>query len=306
MASHRIPHTARQPLVAAALAGTLANLLTLAAPFATTLAYAALVGSEDAVVPLLIAVMALALYAAHTLLGVARARWLARAGRALGTAMTDRFSETERIEARAARATDSVGLTQRYRDLTALRRFLGGPLTGPLLDAPWLPLYTLGLGLVHPGLGAMALVGLSALLALGAADDLHRDEAEAESSPADGADSLWGTTGDTTDLMAVGLHFCCVVYQVLLLGVTVVLIQRGELSPGVAPGVFILAWAALRTAQRLVAARMELWGVWDARQRLRLPAPDRSSASRNGGSSFARTGGESGGGLMFTLHHRVG
>lgn len=317
MASQPSPHlaalwpTVRQPLTGAALLGTLANLLTVAAPFATTLAYGALTAGDGMTAPLLIALLALAAYALHTLLWVARARLLVRAGRNLGTALTDRFSEAERADARGPFTSDSVGLTQRYRDLTAVRRFLTSPLVGPLLDTPWLVIYTLGLGLVHAGLGAMALVGLSALLALGAADDLHQDGAFAGSpdagSPDDSAaNSVWGAVGDVTDLMAVGLHFCCVVYQVLLLGVTVVLIQRGDLSPGVAPGVFVLAWAALRTAHRLIAARMELRTVWEAHQRLHTSQPDRARTSRSGGSYGRVADDHDGGGLMFTLHHRVG
>lgn len=261
----------RKPLTTAALSGVAANLLALASPFGAVLAYDRLMANDEATTAFLVALIALALFAAHSLLTFVRARLLARVGQQVGAALTDRFGDATAMDRLSPRGRESGALHNRYRDLASVRGFLAGPMTGPLLDLPWLPVYALVLTVVHPGLGAMALVGLSALLALGAAEDISNEDADPAPAQPNASlpdASLWGTAGDFRDLAAVGLHFCCVVYQALLLGLALVLIQRGELSPGTLPGVFIIGGVMMRTAHRNLALRAEIWSAWTAYRRL--------------------------------------
>ncbi|RJF84197.1 hypothetical protein D3877_06305 [Azospirillum cavernae] len=280
----------RKPLTTAALFGVAANLVALASPLGGVLAYDRLMTSDGAAIAFLVALIALALFAAHTLLTFTRARLLARVGRRVGAALTDRFGDSELIGRPLTRDPATGALQNRYRDLASVREFLAGPMTGPMLDLPWLPVYALSLALVHPGLGAMALVGLSALLALGAAEAISSEDDDA--APATLPDSsLWGIADDVSDLAAVGLQFCCIVYQALLLGVALVLVQRGELSPGILPGVFIIGGVTMRTAHRTLALRAESLAAWAAYRRLTGRASNRSDLA---------------GGSVISLNHTVG
>ncbi len=279
----------RKPLTTAALSGVAANLLALASPFGAVLAYDRLMANDEATTAFLVALIALALFAAHSLLTFVRARLLARVGQQVGAALTDRFGDATAMDRLSPRGRESGAPHNRYRDLASVRGFLAGPMTGPLLDLPWLPVYALVLAVVHPGLGAMALVGLSALLALGAAEDISNEDADP--APAQPNASLWGTAGDFRDLAAVGLHVCCVVYQALLLGLALVLIQRGELSPGTLPGVFIIGGVMMRTAHRNLALRAESWSAWTAYRRLTGRTSEREERADD---------------AMISLNHTVG
>jgi ABC-type protease/lipase transport system fused ATPase/permease subunit len=258
----------RKPLTTAALFGVAANLVALASPLGGILAYDRLTASDGSATAFLIALIALALFAAHTLLTFTRARLLARVGRRVGAALTDRFGDCDLIERLPARDPATGALQNRYRDLASVRGFLAGPTTGPMLDLPWLPIYALSLAVAHPGLGAMALVGLSALLALGAAEAISSEDGDDAAPAALPDSSLWSMADDFSGLAAVGLEFCRVVYQALLLGVALVLVQRGELSPGILPGVFIIGGVTMRTAQQTLALRAESVAAWAAYRRL--------------------------------------
>ncbi len=69
--------------------------------------------------------------------------------------------------------------TDALRDIAQLRAFLSGPGVLAFFDTPWLPIYLLLITLMHPLLGLTALVGASALVALGVITDrLTRARAE--------------------------------------------------------------------------------------------------------------------------------
>jgi ATP-binding cassette, subfamily C, type I secretion system permease/ATPase len=61
--------------------------------------------------------------------------------------------------------------TDALRDIAQLRAFLSGPGVLAFFDTPWLPIYLLIITLMHPLLGLTALVGASALVALGVITD---------------------------------------------------------------------------------------------------------------------------------------
>ena len=93
----------------------------------------------------------------------ARARTLAAAGRRLEQCMAPEALATQ-LERRAAGVSrDDDAL----RDVARLRGQLAGPGVVALFDAPWVPLYLLVITLMHPLLGAIAVIGGLLLLALG-------------------------------------------------------------------------------------------------------------------------------------------
>ncbi|MFM9915186.1 MAG: type I secretion system permease/ATPase [Rhizobacter sp.] len=109
----------------------------------------------------MLAAFALALmYAMDTL----RARALAAAGRAL----EERLAPAALVDVlRDAVRPGSRVDTTLLRDVAQLRAYLAGPAMQSLMDAPWLPVYLLVITLMHPVLGAVALLGSVVLAALG-------------------------------------------------------------------------------------------------------------------------------------------
>lgn len=116
---------------------------------------------ETLVMLSLLVVLALAL---GYCMDVARARALAFAGRLLDARLSP--ASLRRALAAAAspkRTTDADSL----RDVAQLRSFLSGAGVLALFDAPWLPIYLLVIGLMHPALGIAATIAACTLAALG-------------------------------------------------------------------------------------------------------------------------------------------
>jgi PrtD family type I secretion system ABC transporter len=93
-----------------------------------------------------------------------RARALASAGAAL-----DRRLSPVALAAMLSRAAGAAGRADidGLRDIGQLRAFLSGSGIQALFDAPWLPLYLVVIGLMHPLLGAGAALGACLLIVLG-------------------------------------------------------------------------------------------------------------------------------------------
>jgi PrtD family type I secretion system ABC transporter len=107
----------------------------------------------------MLVVLALALgYCVDTV----RARALAWAGRSV-----DRLLSPVALASSLQQASDIGGRGgDALRDIRQLRAFLAGNGILALFDAPWLPLYLLVIGLMHPLLGLAAAIGACALLAV--------------------------------------------------------------------------------------------------------------------------------------------
>jgi PrtD family type I secretion system ABC transporter len=105
-----------------------------------------------------------------------RARALAFAGRSLDkrlscVALANSLRQAANVGGRAD--TDAL------RDISQLRTFLSGSGILALFDAPWLPIYLLVIGLMHPALGAAATVGAAMLIGLAVLNErLTRRNAE--------------------------------------------------------------------------------------------------------------------------------
>ena len=120
-----------------------------------------------------LAILALAL---GYCMDVVRARALGWSGRALDRRLSP--------AALASALRDAAGVSGRantdvLRDIAQLRAFLSGTGIHALFDAPWLPIYILVIGLMHPVLGLAATLGACLLTALAIVNErLMRDRAE--------------------------------------------------------------------------------------------------------------------------------
>ena len=120
-----------------------------------------------------LAILALAL---GYCMDVVRARALGWSGRALDRRLSP--------AALASALRDAAGVSGRantdvLRDIAQLRAFLSGTGIHALFDAPWLPIYILVIGLMHPVLGLAAALGACLLTALAIVNErLMRDRAE--------------------------------------------------------------------------------------------------------------------------------
>ena len=124
----------------------------------------------------MLSVIALLALALGYCMDVVRAAALAWSGRALDR----RLSPT----ALASVLREAAGVSGRanadvLRDIAQLRTFLGSSGIHALFDAPWLPIYLLVIGLMHPLLGLAAAIGAVVLIALGLlTEQLTRARAE--------------------------------------------------------------------------------------------------------------------------------
>ena len=120
-----------------------------------------------------LAILALAL---GYCMDVVRARALGWSGRALDRRLSP--------AALASALRDAAGVSGRantdvLRDIAQLRAFLSGTGIHALFDAPWLPIYILVIGLMHPVLGLAAALGACLLTALAIVNErMMRDRAE--------------------------------------------------------------------------------------------------------------------------------
>lgn len=143
----------RRHLLAAALFSALVNLLYIAPTLYMLQVYDRVVPTHGLQTLGFLTLVLLFALASLALLDRVRTRLLVRAGvqlnRELAPAVLDAsFSRTESAEAHQA-----------LRHFDHLRGALGGPAALALFDAPWLPIYILACILVHPWIGAVALLG---------------------------------------------------------------------------------------------------------------------------------------------------
>jgi PrtD family type I secretion system ABC transporter len=125
---------------------------------------------------IMLSALALLALALGFCMDVVRARALAWSGRSIDR----RLSPT----ALAGVLRDAAGVggranTDVLRDIAQMRTFLSGTGIHAMFDAPWLPIYVLVIGLMHPALGAAAALGAVLLIALGVLNErLTRAHAE--------------------------------------------------------------------------------------------------------------------------------
>jgi PrtD family type I secretion system ABC transporter len=141
------------------------NLLTLASPLYMMQLYDRVVSSRSVDTLIMLSVAFTGAIAALVVLDALRGQVLSR----LGIWLDDRVGPSVIAAGlRASLAGGGAGPgSEAMRDLATLRGFLSGPSTGPLMDAPWAPLFLLLLFVLDPLLGTIGLA--SSLLLFGLA-----------------------------------------------------------------------------------------------------------------------------------------
>jgi PrtD family type I secretion system ABC transporter len=221
----------------------------------------------------------------------------------LGTRLEVNLSPTVlEVLVQTTSATDSRG-GQPIRDLQELRRFVTSPSFIALLDAPWSLLFVAIIFLFHPVLGSIALVGIGVLLALGviseiagrAQSDKAAEAAQISNSIADemmrNAEIVramgktpalierWKSRAyqsmiagsSATDRVAAMTSLAKLVRLVLQIGVLgagVLLVLRGELTPGVMIATSILLGRAAAPVEQAIAGWRALMSARLAKKRL--------------------------------------
>jgi PrtD family type I secretion system ABC transporter len=227
----------------------------------------------------------------------ARTRALASAGRSLDRQLSAIALDTS---LREAALRDGRGEGDLLRDIAKLRSFLSGTGILAMFDAPWLPLYLLIIGLMHPVLGAIATIGALTLASLGWLTERltrgHTDSAVRETRATQqhaemlnrnaevivgmgmtgnavdswqlrqnqvlGAQSRLNNASSSLGALARALRQ---VLQVAMLGIGAWLVIDAAASPGIMIAATILIGRALQPVEHLISgwkALIEARGAW--------------------------------------------
>lgn len=140
-----------------------ANLLMLTGPIYMLQVYDRVLGSRSVETLIALSVLVVFLYAMMGLLDFARGRIMARIGARFQSQLDRRvFSAVLRRAATDPTPAKSTGL----RDLEAVQRFATAPVFLAFYDAPWTPIFIVGIFIFHPWLGWLAVAGGGALALL--------------------------------------------------------------------------------------------------------------------------------------------
>ena len=235
------------------------------------------------------------------MLEVIRRQALVRIGAWLDRTLAEPVLAASVGEALAGRAIGG----QPLRDLAQLRGFIGSESVFPIFDAPWTLVFIVVIWLLHPWLGALALVSSALLLALAVANELmmraplkqagerwlhaqRRGETAVRNAEvvhamgmlpallrgwhrdAEGALGQQTMAGDRGAVFVGAAKFLRLFVQVGILGVGAWLVLRGELTGGGMIAGSILLSRALAPLEQAIGAWRGLVGARASYDRLRL------------------------------------
>ena len=223
----------------------------------------------------------------------------------LGTRLEAKHGQTViSILVQSASATDKRGV-QPVRDLQEIRGFVTGPAFIALLDAPWSILFVGIIFMFHPMLGWIALVGILILLALGIVNEYFgRKPTENASKVGHKANALveemvrnadvvramgkapalvqrWQRRSfssmfaasqvvDRVAILSSFAKFVRMVLQIAILGVGVLLVLSGDITPGVMIATSILLGRAAAPIEQSIAGWRALLSARLAHKRLNI------------------------------------
>ncbi len=165
-------HDARRGLrgiiVTVGLFSIFMNLLLLNGPIFMLQTYDRVLAARSESTLLALVIVMAFLFGVLGLLDWARGRLLTRMGAEFQAKLDRRvFAAMLRRSVRDPRVDEKTAAGQQLKDLEAVNRFYASPVFAALFDAPWTPIFLIGLGYFHPWIGAFAVAG-GLLLALSA------------------------------------------------------------------------------------------------------------------------------------------
>ncbi len=159
----------RYALVGAAVFSLFINVLMLVSPIYMLQIYDRVLSSRNITTLIMITVVALGLLAVYAVLEMLRSKVLVRVGVWLDLELNPRVFDAV-FKASVTRPGSNVG--QSLRDLDTVRDFLTGQGLFAFFDAPWMPIYLVAIYLIHPALGAVALIGGVLIFSLAVATEI--------------------------------------------------------------------------------------------------------------------------------------
>lgn len=138
-----------------------ANLLMLTGPLYMLQVYDRVLSGRSLETLIALTVLIAFLFTIMGLLDYARSRIMARAGARFQARLDRRvFDAVVRVSSTKSTEVAQSGL----RDLEAIQRFMSSPVLMAAFDAPWTPVFLVGISLFHPWLGALAIAGGGVLI----------------------------------------------------------------------------------------------------------------------------------------------
>ncbi len=293
----------RNQVALAAVASLLLNLAMLVPSLYTLQVFDRVFSSRSVETLLTLSALTMAALAFGYAMDVARARALAAAGRSLHEALSPAALEQAlRQAALGGRRADA----DRLRDVAQLQRFLDGSGVRALFDAPWLPVYLLVIGLMHPLLALIAALGGGALALLAVVTDRitrtttetvlrqSRDVGRLAESLVRDAETLLGLgmtanavatwrkrhaqlLGEQGRLSAMSARLAALAratrqgVQIAVLGFGAWLVIGSGASPGIMVAATLLLGRALQPVEQLISGWKQLVDARGAWQRLCKP-----------------------------------
>ncbi|KAB2851192.1 MAG: hypothetical protein F9K44_02390, partial [Hyphomicrobiaceae bacterium] len=190
----------RNALVAAFVFSGCVSVLMLAIPLYTLQVFESVVptGSIETLVAL--TGMAIVALAATTVIEVVRDRILLKAGLWLDFNLSKLIAERS-----LSGATQPADVREETRLAQIVKSFATGPAFAPLFDAPWTPLYLVGLFVLHPILGWVGLISAAFLTLAALWQSMGTEGPQAEAAKANEASERWWQTAIANPLRTLGL-----------------------------------------------------------------------------------------------------
>ena len=167
----RVLKSCRGALFGVGLISGVINLLMLTGAVFMMQVYDRVLTSHSVATLVSLAALAIAAYLFLGVLDIVRGRVLSLVGASLDREIGPRvYSAVLDLPLRLQRRDHEA--MQPFRNLENLRNFFSGPGPSALFDLPWVPIYLVIVGLLHPWLGGVALIGAILLLILTATTEL--------------------------------------------------------------------------------------------------------------------------------------
>lgn len=288
-------------IIAIFIASFFANLLVLTAPLYMLQLFSRVMSSGSLSTLAVLTTGAAVALVFYFLFDTLRQRLASR----LGTRLEAKHGETViSVLVQSASATDKRGV-QPVRDLHEVRAFVTGPAFIALLDAPWSIFFVAIIFLFSPVLGWISLIGILVLLALGIANEFYgRKPTEEASKTGQQANALveemvrnadvvramgkspalvqrWQNRSfasmvagtqvvDRVGVLSSFAKFVRMILQIAILCAGVMLVLKGDITPGVMIAASILLSRAAAPIEQSIAGWRSLMSASLARKRLNV------------------------------------